>query len=389
MRGGFRVYDSDTHISPSAETLEKHFSAKLRARAAELESAKVPQMIHDGSMKYPEPYPKRFRFGQRGGGWRADPPRRLGEAEARPPASGLTVGKLMSKTPPRLYTDDWDFAGRLQDMDAEGVDVALLVNPGGPSGHPDRDVNVEFMRAQHRHVDAYCSTDPRRLKSLISVNALYIDESVEEIRRWGDARWVAGVYISLPLDYPLDHPDLHPIWKAANEKNLCFVHHSFSEGYPGYRDLWRNPFIGRTASHPWGAMRAMSSFFGAGLFDRYPNLRFAILECGFGWIPFWAVRMEDQAEYMGFVAENLQHSMVEYASGGRFFASAVLHEGGRMVKMVSDYLGEQLLMFGSDYPHPESRFPGSVDVALGWKELDEGLMRKLLWDNAVRAFGEP
>ena len=34
------------------------------------------------------------------------------------------------------------------------------------------------------------------------------------------------------------------------------------------------------------AMRAMGAFFGAGLFDRYPNLRFAVLESGFGWIPF-------------------------------------------------------------------------------------------------------
>ncbi len=388
MRNGYRVYDSDTHIAPSAETLEKYFSAKLREHTAELNAAKVPQAMHDGSMLYPQPYPSRFRLAARLGGWRADPPRHLGEAEARA-AAGPTVGKCMSSKPPKLYSDDWDVEGRLQDMDEEGVDVALLVNPGAPGGHPDRAVNVELMRAQHRYLDAYCARDPRRLKSLVALNALYVEESGEEIRRWGGAKWAAGIYIALPIDFPLDHPALHPIWRAADDKGLCFVHHSFSEGYPGYRDLWRNPFIGRTASHPWGAMRAMASFFGAGLFDRYSNLRFAILESGFGWIPFWATRMEDQAHYMGFVAEGMQHGMLEYASGGRFFASAVLHEGGRMVKLVSDYLGEQLLMFGSDYPHPESRFPGTVDVALGWQEVEPGLMRKLLWDNAVRAFGEP
>ena len=121
--------------------------------------------------------------------------------------------------------------------------------------------------------------------------------------------WAVGVYINLPIDYPLDHPDLHPIWQAIDDAGLCFIHHSFSQGYPGYRDLWNNPFLGRTASHPWGAMRAMGAFFGAGLFDRYPNLRFAMLESGFGWLPFWVARMEDQAHYMGFVAEGLQHTM--------------------------------------------------------------------------------
>ncbi|HEX2828191.1 MAG TPA: tripartite tricarboxylate transporter substrate-binding protein [Burkholderiales bacterium] len=230
---------------------------------------------------------------------------------------------------------------------------------------------------------------PRRLKSMIGVNARDVEEAVQEVKRWSGSKWAVGVYVNLPIDYPLDHPDLHPLWRAMDEEGLCYIHHSFAEGYPGYRDLWRNPFLGRSASHPWGAMRAMGAFFGAGLLDRYPNLRFAVLESGFGWIPFWAVRMEDQAKYMGFVAEGLKHTMLEYTTGGRFFASIVLHEGGRMVKMVSEFLGDHLLMFSTDYPHPESRFPESVDLALGWKEVNAGLMRKILWDNAVSAFGEP
>jgi predicted TIM-barrel fold metal-dependent hydrolase len=245
------------------------------------------------------------------------------------------------------------------------------------------------MRAQHRYLDDFCSKHPHRLKSMIAVNARYVEESVEEIKRWGRAAWAAGVYVNLPVDYPLDHPDLHPVWGAMNEAGLCYIHHSFSEGYPGYRDLWRNPFLGRTASHPWGAMRAMGSFFGAGLLDRYPNLRFAVLESGFGWIPFWAVRMEDQAHYMGYVADDLKHTMLEYTSDGRYFASIVLHEGGKMVKMVSDFIGDHVLMFSTDYPHPETRFPGSVDLALGWPEVNPALMQKILWDNSVKAFGEP
>ena len=60
-----------------------------------------------------------------------------------------------------------------------------------------------------------------------------------------------------------------------------------------------------------------------------------------------------------------------------------------MVTMVSDYPGDLLLMFSTDYPHPETRFPGSVDLALSWLEVNPGLMQKVLWDNAVKAFGEP
>ena len=102
----------------------------------------------------------------------------------------------------------------------------------------------------------------------------------------------------------------------------------------------------------------ISAFIGAGLLDRYPNLNLAILESGFGWLPFWMKRMEDQVHYMGYVADGLG-AIEEYMTGGRFFAGIVIHEGEQMTRMVSDFMGDHVLMFGSDYPHAESRFPRS------------------------------
>lgn len=147
--------------------------------------------------------------------------------------------------------------------------------------------------------------------------------------------------------------------------------------------------MGRLAGHPWGAMRAVAAFIGSGLMDRFPTIRYGILESGFGWLPFWAKRMDDQVIYMGYVNEHLEYKMSEYMTGGRFFAATVLHEGEEMVKMVTDLLGDHSLMFGSDYPHAESRFPESVEIPVGWTSLTEEQRRKLLWDNPVRFFGEP
>jgi predicted TIM-barrel fold metal-dependent hydrolase len=134
-------------------------------------------------------------------------------------------------------------------------------------------------------------------------------------------------------------------------------------------------------------MRMVAAFTGAGLFDRFPNLRLSILESGFGWIPFWARRMEDQVTYMGYVKEDLKHSMWEYMTSGRFFASIVIHEGEDMVRMVNELMGDHVLMFGSDYPHAESRFPSSVDKVLGWESIGAEGMRKLMWDNAAKCYG--
>lgn len=385
MRNGLKVYDSDTHVRASAEGLEPYLASAAKKLLPELEQYKIPiKSTICGAILEP-PYSHSYRLAPLVGGWGDDPPRVLGEAGAQTNGERRTQTFMGTKIP--SSDGEWVAESRLRDMDEEGVDVQLMV-PGVPRGHSDPAVDLEFIRANHRFLNDFCNTSPHRLKALLTLDARFIEESVQEIKTWGSSSWAVGVWVHLPLDFPMDHPSLNPIWGAVEEEGLCVVHHSFSDGYPGYRDLWSNPFIGRTASHPWGAMRAVASFMGAGLMDRYPTIRLSILESGFGWLPFWAARMQDQVGYMGYVAD-LQHTMTEYMAGGRFFASIVLHEGPEMVNMVSNMLGNHLLMYSSDYPHPETRFPGSVDLVIDWEALDQELLTKIMWDNPVKCFGEP
>ena len=46
-------------------------------------------------------------------------------------------------------------------------------------------------------------------------------------------------------------------------------------------------------------------------------------------------------------------------------------------------------MYASDYPHPECRFPDSPSHVLKWKSLSHEAMHRLMWENAVRFYGEP
>ncbi|MEA2639682.1 MAG: uncharacterized protein QOF51_1076 [Chloroflexota bacterium] len=387
MRDGYRVFDCDTHVTPMAETLDPYLGPELRARVPDLEQRKVEFKTGWAGEKLEPPYRHMYRLGGQGrGGWGNGKPRYLGEAETR--ESDRDFQTFMGSRFPTQGGADWDVDVRVRDMDEEGVDVHMMV-PNGANGAEDPWVEMEFIRANNRWLNDTCGKYPHRLKSLIAVTPRSLDASVAEIKRWSDSTWAVGVQPHLPLDYPLDHPDLEPVWQAANDAGLTIVHHSFASGYPGYRDLWDNPFLGRLGSHPWAAMRAVAAFFGAGVMDRYPNIRFAILESGFGWLPFWARRMDDQAVYMGYVNEHLQHKLSEYFTLGRFFAAIVIHEGEDMVRMVADDFGDHVLMFGSDYPHAESRFPDSVDKVLGWKSITPEHMQKLMWDNPVRCFGEP
>ncbi|HWP56956.1 MAG TPA: amidohydrolase family protein [Candidatus Acidoferrales bacterium] len=387
MKNGYKIFDADTHINPLAETLEPYFDPEVRARIPEWEPFKVPFRIGWAGEKLEPPYRHRYQFKRRSG-WRNEKLRVLGEAGPREHVEPHFPKFMGTRFPTPGAADD-NVEARIKDMDEEGVDVQLMV-PGTPPAADDVGIEMAFIRANHRFTDEFCSKYPRRLKSLIVVTSSAIEESVREIEKWAKARWAVGVYPHLAPEFPIDHPALSPIWAAADERGLCVVHHSFTSGYPGYRDLWDNPFIGRTASHPWGAMRAITALFGSGIMDKYPRIRFCILESGFGWLPFWAARMDDQSIYMSYaLPPDLARRPSEYMTGGRFFASLVIHEGERMTKMVADFLGEGVLMYSSDYPHAESRFPESTSKVLAWKSLGDAFMRKLLWENAVRCFGEP
>jgi predicted TIM-barrel fold metal-dependent hydrolase len=387
MREGFKTYDSDTHCSVAAEQLKDYLSPRLHELVPNLEAHLSPVRVGHAGEVYDPPTRNRYKFTDTVGGWGGEAPRVLGEAGPRNQERHFQT--FMGKRFPTHGGNEFA-EPRLKDMDEEGVDVQMLV-PYGPNGAENPEVEYEMLAAQHRWLDDITGTAPNRLKSILIASSRDIEGSIREIKKYGQSSWAVGVQVYTPLDYPMDHPDLAPIFTAAQEEGLSIVHHSFASGYPGYRDMWNSPFLGRTASHPWAAARFIGAIIGAGMFDRYPDLNFGVLESGFGWLPHWAVRMDDQLIYVGYCDENLKYKPSEYIKSGRFFCSIEMHEGPEMVKMFTELLGDNILMLGTDYPHAESRFPESVDRVLEWRKtgISDDQMRKILWDNAVAFYGEP
>lgn len=313
----------------------------------------------------------------------------LGEAGPNPSSSGRSSTWMGSKQPrPRVQDDN--AANRVLDMDEEGCDVQCTFPTTWTSvvGLEDVELETGVTRAYHRYMEDFCSQAPDRLKGLIIASTRSIEDAVGEIRHWGNSKWAVAVMPLLGKDVPLDHPDLEPIWKEAAAHDLAVVYHTFTwepPFFPGYQDLWDNLFLGRLASHPWGAMRFIAAFIGSGIMDRYPDLRAGILECGFGWLHFGSKRMDEQAAYVGSIAP-LKHKCSEYITGGRFFCSIEMHEGEEMFDLVTNYLGDNVLMYASDYPHSECRFPDSADHVLAWSKMNEETRQKLMWGNAARLY---
>jgi predicted TIM-barrel fold metal-dependent hydrolase len=376
-RDGFRIFDADTHVGPTMDVLERYLTA---SELVALEPLGVRRVVRrTGQVTYQQGERKYER--------------RLGDPASRPDDPhtymGAYSGAHKGRDPnPRV---DHDPAARIGDMDLEGVDVNLLLPSGwfGTWTTTDTAIELALYRAYHRWMADYCSAYPDRLSGVILVSGRSVKDSLAEVERCAREPWALALFCYAPYGMPLDHPDLEPFWAAAQHHDLAVVLHTFTvmpPYAPGGLDTWENLWLQRSAAHPWCGMRNMAALIGSGLLDRYPDLRLGVLEAGHGWLPFWAKRLDEHAQSVAGALPTLRRRPSDYITSGRFFQTIEMSEGVELTKAVLQLLGEDILMYASDYPHGESWFPKSVDTVLAW-DLPEPVKRKLFWDNALRFYG--
>ena len=378
-RDGYKIFDSDTHVGPSAHILEPYLAQEEKEKLSSWAPYKAVNQ-RNGNVTYTRGA-RIYR-------------RQLGTASAD--TSSSTVGYMAGfmgahkgKDPSPLV--DADPAARIQDMDEEGVDVNLTL-PSGWFGtwtlSEDVEIETAMYRAYHRWMADYCAAFPDRLTGVILASARDIQSSLREIEHWAKATWALGLFVYAPYGVPLDHPDLEPFWAAAQEYDLSVVLHTFTvmpPYAPGGLDTWENLWLQRSAAHPWCGMRNMAALIGSGVMDRYPRLRLGTLEAGHSWLPFWMARLDEHAHSISAALPSLQHKPSDYVRSGRYFQSIEIPEGPALTQSVIDLLGEDILMYASDYPHGESWFPKSAETVMAW-DLAPPAKRKLLWDNAVKFY---
>lgn len=389
MRKGYRVIDTDTHVTPSLEVLNRYASKAAKDRWDDLKPFMRTMKSPAGRGHPTEPWTtvkvNPIPYNRIAG-------EKAVEEKIEKGGAGALEGRVanIAKDTPSERIQHDNSVGRLKDMDKEGVDVNVLI-PGtwasAASAFPAA-LATGLYDAYHAYMADFCSPDTKRLKGLILAPGSDVKWAAAELRKRGKEPWVSCVWPVLPEGMPVDDPDLNPIWEAMNDLDLPIMHHSFfyePPYFPGYRDIWGNSAIARTAAHPWGAQRLIAYVIAGGLLDRYPRLRVGCSETGHGWLPNWLLRLDSQVHYVKGSVKPLKHLPSEYAKMGRVFCAIESHEGPQMTKAVNDVLGDGCLMYASDFPHPECDWPNSVDNVLAWQNvIGDAAMRNLLANNAER-----
>ena len=258
-----------------------------------------------------------------------------------------------------------DPRARLPDMDAEGIDQAVLYPTIGLyfSVVDDPAAAVGLAAAYNDWLAGYCAADPRRLFGAALLPLQDPDAAARELRRAvTELGFVAGFVRPNPcLGRSLSDRAYDVVWDAAEELDVPIgIHEGSSVIVPTLgSDRPFNPLVLHAVSHPFEEMLACAQLIAFGVLERHPGLRCIFLESSGGWAPFWLERLDEQAESFGGFCPDMSLRPSEYFARQCAISFEV---DERTLPALAPFVGPGRIVWGSDYPHHDATFPGAVDA---------------------------
>lgn len=277
---------------------------------------------------------------------------------------------------------------RLGDQDRDGVQAEVLYGVLGSSGRlNDGEAAIEMLRIYNDWLHSFCQQAPDRLIGLANVPSHDMEAAVTEIKR-AAARGVRGVDVANRPDMiPLYDDFYEPLWRAAEETGLPVHFHTIGGRSPDFAKMTpkiaRRAFATHITSFQMHMSYMLMQLLYSGALERYPNLKVVIGEAGLGWIPYVLQHIDMEWEDQ-FKDLELKMKPSDYWRR-QCFATYQTDPIG--IKLL-DELGEDNVMWGNDYPHPDGIWPDSrefIDRELG--HLPVQVRRKITRDNAARLYG--
>ena len=287
---------------------------------------------------------------------------------------------------------------RLEDMDVNHIEASLCF-PTFPrfcgqtfTEAKDKELALLCVQAYNDWmVDEWCAGSDGRLIPLVIVPLWDANLAADEVRR-NAARGVRAVCFSeIPayLGLPSIHdPDNYwdPFFAACDETSMIVNMHIGSSSKMPSTSVDAPAAVGSSLTHI-NAELSMTDFLFSGLFERFSNLKVAYSEGQIGWIPYLLHRMdvvwEDNRGWGG-VADKVPNPPSTYFPDHVF---GCFFDDPKGLKLI-DEIGADNITYESDYPHSDSTWPNTAQLAL---EQMAGLSDEQIWKvvrgNAIKLFG--
>lgn len=341
--------------------------------------------------------------------------------DLRMPITGVAAAAGRSKedfSPASVRFDEmragcYDPVARVADMDQDGV-LASVCFPYFPRfcgqtfyEAKDRDLAGLCVQAYNDWmIDEWAGAAPGRFIPCIILPLWDPKGAAVEIERCAGKGARAITFSENPSDLGL--PSIHdqngywePVFAAAADAGMPICTHigSSSKMPTTSADA---PLMVSVALVPMNAIRTCVDWLFSGIFDRHPGLKLCLSEGGIGWIPYVLERCEYTLERHQFWAGRGEKLDFAGGAGGESSALSVLktppieqfrnHVFGCFIDDIHgveclDTIGVDNVMIETDYPHTDSSWPHSLEIAK--KRLahrsDEDVY-KIFQGNARRVF---
>ena len=368
MRNGFKVIDADAHFYEPGDIWDSYVEPAYRDRRP------IVTQVHGKAILEYE------------------------GAETMNALKSKTLFSMMDDKFGHAFRDSWSLESRLIDMDTEGWDiqVCLPTNGAAAPSYKEPDLSAALCRAYNNWAYDFCSGDPGRIKFAAVVTGQDPQLMLNETRR--AVVELGAVSIFLPSAIPekmWHHPDYSPVWEVAQDLEVPLAVHgeSSASGSPSTNARYApldGAFIAlsETIGFPFENMINLGHFMYSGILDKFPNLKLLILEANSGWVPFWLNRLEKYCEgrqSVFFDEHPLKLTPQEYF----LRQCAVAADADEpSIKYVVDYIGDDNIVFNTDYPHPDAPATNEPLANMMEQPLSDDTKRKILWDNSLKIYGE-
>jgi predicted TIM-barrel fold metal-dependent hydrolase len=184
----------------------------------------------------------------------------------------------------------------------------------------------------------------------------------------GDDPRFVQVLLPIRADAPYGNKRYHRMLEAAAQRGLVVGLHAWGRPasaptpnaltHSHLEDYLSNQLI--VQSH-------VLSLISEGAFDRFPELRVSLMECGFAWIPSLLWRFDKDWKGLWIEVPWVKEKPSAYLR--RHFrattAPAHLPADPVEVRELLDMIGTEVLMYASDHPHDHGPSIGVLDEVLG------------------------
>jgi predicted TIM-barrel fold metal-dependent hydrolase len=278
---------------------------------------------------------------------------------------------------------------RLSDMDRQGVEQSILFPTLGLAlaGLANTEIQTALCRAYNDWLAEFCGADRTRLIGVTVVPQNDLAGCLAEVRRSVAAHGFRAVMMR---PNPINGRSLHdpywePLFTLLEELDLPLAVHEGTTGNvpQSGRDRFENFAMRHVCSHPHEQQIACVGLIMGGVLERHPKLRVVFLESGCGWMPHWLERMDEHSESWGHAIQPLPIEPSAYFHRQCFISCDPAEKG---IPAFISQLGDDNLLFASDYPHPDALADNIVGAIAERAELTPESKKKILESNARRCF---